>query len=261
MKYHLDTIPVWEAMEHPGECPLCQVRDKIEGEYISVFLGGALMDPDIRVETNAKGFCPAHFQMLYDGGNRLGLGLMSHTRLIELRETIAKDAEAMARAIHADQGRSMTRRAGDALKGGGQTAKALRQAQTHLAAKHHCAICERMEQNMARYLFTFLHLYKTEPRFVEAMRGSNGFCIPHYQQLLAMAGEQLSGKVQRAFLLDLTELQVAQLERLEGEIKWFTEKFDHRNTDAPWGTSRDALQRTFKKLVGRSPEKEPPKKN
>ena len=37
-------------------------------------------------------------------------------------------------------------------------------------------------------------------------------------------------------------------ERLEGEIEWFTKKFDYRNSDKPWGNSRDAVKRSVNKL-------------
>jgi len=37
-------------------------------------------------------------------------------------------------------------------------------------------------------------------------------------------------------------------DRLEGEIEWFTNKFDYRNQDKPWGNSRDAVKRSVNKL-------------
>ena len=30
MRYHIDTIPVWDAMKLEGECPLCALRRKLE---------------------------------------------------------------------------------------------------------------------------------------------------------------------------------------------------------------------------------------
>ena len=38
---------------------------------------------------------------------------------------------------------------------------------------------------------------------------------------------------------------------LEKEIEWFTLKFDHKNADKPWGTSKDSLERTILKLRGK----------
>ena len=43
MQYHLDTIPVWEAMEWKGECPLCSLERKTEVEEIERTLGASVM--------------------------------------------------------------------------------------------------------------------------------------------------------------------------------------------------------------------------
>jgi len=90
MPAHIDTIPVLDAFKQPGECPLCALRAKTQAEYITYFLGASYMEPDERIRVNEKGFCPAHFDMLYQAGNRLGLALMTHTRLKELRARLEK---------------------------------------------------------------------------------------------------------------------------------------------------------------------------
>ena len=48
----------------------------------------------------------------------------------------------------------------------------------------------------------------------------------------------------------LTVSPDASLERLEGEVQWYTQKFDYQNDGKPWGTSKDALQRVLQKLSG-----------
>ena len=40
MKYHIDTIPVWDAYKHECECPLCEIAQHNEQEYLDVFMGG-----------------------------------------------------------------------------------------------------------------------------------------------------------------------------------------------------------------------------
>ena len=46
----------------------------------------------------------------------------------------------------------------------------------------------------------------------------------------------------------LTDIELKNFERLEGELEWFTAKFDYRNQDKPWGNSRDAVKRSVNKL-------------
>ena len=45
-------------------------------------------------------------------------------------------------------------------------------------------------------------------------------------------------------------VRIYQLDRIEKELDWFTLKFDYRNTDKPWGNSRDAVERSINKLMG-----------
>ena len=39
MKYHIDTIPVWDAYHQESECPLCILYSSLEKSYIESFLG------------------------------------------------------------------------------------------------------------------------------------------------------------------------------------------------------------------------------
>ena len=68
--------------------------------------------------------------------------------------------------------------------------------------------------------------------------------------LLALSGEVLSGQQKEEFCRQAAKLLQENLERLEEELNWFTRKFDYRNAEAPWGNSRDALERTANKLRG-----------
>ena len=51
----------------------------------------------------------------------------------------------------------------------------------------------------------------------------------------------------------LYELMEENLERIQEDINWFIDKFDYRNKDADWKTSKDAIPRTMQKLVGGYP--------
>ena len=73
MKYHIDTIPVWDALKLEGECFLCALRRKTELGEAERYLGASVMEPDTRIQVNRKGFCPRHQEMLFGMSNRLGL--------------------------------------------------------------------------------------------------------------------------------------------------------------------------------------------
>ena len=82
MQYHLDTIPVWEAMEQSTACPLCALYRRVEASEIERSLGGSVMEPDARIRVNEKGICARHHGQLFAMQNRLGHALLvdSHTK-------------------------------------------------------------------------------------------------------------------------------------------------------------------------------------
>ena len=56
MKDHLETAPVIDAVRNQGVCPFCQLREMVEKQTVERYLGGSVMEPDIRIRTNAVGF-------------------------------------------------------------------------------------------------------------------------------------------------------------------------------------------------------------
>ena len=77
MKEHLYTIPVNEAFDRCGpRCPYCMLREKLEHDEIGLILGASMMEPEIRIKTNEKGFCRSHFAQMQSVGNKLPLALM-----------------------------------------------------------------------------------------------------------------------------------------------------------------------------------------
>ena len=65
MRYHIDTIPVWDAMKLNGECLMCALERKTELGEAERYLGASVMEPDVRVKVNDKGFCRKHHAMLF----------------------------------------------------------------------------------------------------------------------------------------------------------------------------------------------------
>ena len=90
MRYHIDTIPVWDAAKIDGECLLCALQRRVELQQIEYSLGASVMEPDVRIQVNKKGFCQHHQRMLFKGDNRLGHALMLESHLTETRGKLSK---------------------------------------------------------------------------------------------------------------------------------------------------------------------------
>lgn len=243
MKQHIDTAPIWDSYRQDCECPLCLLQARVEAANVGYFLGESVMEPSQRLEVNQKGFCADHFKLMYDAGNRLGLALMVHTYMKQTLKSLRDNACRAREAAAAEAGKPIFRRLGGS-KGAGlaEAADELRRVENT------CLLCERVASNMERYMYTVLYMYKHEAEFPKLFAESKGMCLRHYAQALEMAPKHLSGDRLKDFVETLTEIEMKSFDRLEGEIEWFTNKFDYRNQDKPWGNSRDSVKRSINKL-------------
>ena len=114
-----------------------------------------------------------------------------------------------------------------------------------------CVICDRIQYSLNRYAYTLIHLWENDKDFREVFQKSRGFCFSHFPLVLDMAAERLNHTRLIEFLKEILPVQEKNLDRLEKELEWFTQKFDYRNQDKPWGNSRDALPRMLQKLTGK----------
>lgn len=239
MQYHLDTIPVWDAMEQETACPLCALYKKCEESEIDRSLGGSVMEPDSRIRMNETGICDRHHQQLFDMKNRLGHALLVDSHSKEL----LKKLDGFEKLIPAEKPKKI-------LFGGSKTDSILALAEAFEKLTTTCVICEDIESHMNRYLYTFIHLWKTDTAFRKKWEASKGVCLPHAVQLLRHADKHLNPINQQAFAQGLLKLVKENLSQDEKDLEWFTLKFDYRNQDKPWGNSRNALERSINRLRG-----------
>ena len=98
MRYHIDTIPVWDTLKLDGECLLCSLERKTELGEAERYLGASVMEPDVRIRVNDRGFCRKHHAMLFSMSNRLGHALMLESHMIENRERLQKSWQTLEKA-------------------------------------------------------------------------------------------------------------------------------------------------------------------
>ncbi len=231
MRYHLDTIPVWDSVKQQGVCPFCFLYRKREDAHITRFLGGSVMEPDVRIIVNRDGFCREHHRMLYAQQNRLGHALMMESHLEEQRKAARTVLENTLRSLQADTG--MLSR----LKKNPGPAEGARQL---LDACGRCAVCDALQEDMEHYARTAVILFEKDAEFREALRNAP-LCLPHTALLMQSASEHLKGKALTdliGMLLDSLNEHSAQAQE---ELHTFTLKFDYRNTLPP-SAGRGALE-------------------
>lgn len=234
MSEALYDIPVNDIFDQPCECPVCAMRKKLEEDAVSFVMGPSYMEDDIRLTTDKIGFCERHMQMMYDFENRLGLALILNTHMQDMIKNIEKLQK---------KGRSSS---------GGLFSKKIESALHEYTERtsRSCFICDRIRDTFERYLVTTLCLYEKDPAFQEKFKNCQGFCLEHYGRLYEMAPKHLHGKALENFTDDLNKVFLDNFKRMQEEVSWFIDKFDYRNADAPWKTSKDALPRAITKVNG-----------
>lgn len=241
MKEQIYTIPINEAYETDCECPFCLLEKKCEEEAVEYALGAAMMEPDYRMESNEKGYCRRHYEMMFAKPNKLSLALVMETHLAESRKEIAEFEKKVSALKNAKAGLFKKSDAGavaaelaDMLKKRGDS----------------CIICDKINHTMDRYIDVFLDMWATEPETRAKFTKSKGLCLPHMRMLFERAAVKMPDKARVEFVPALFEKQTAELARMQEDIHRFTLKFDYRNANMEWGTAKDAPLRTIEKCTG-----------
>jgi hypothetical protein len=234
MKYELETIPVWDALEKDGECLMCHLMKQSHDDAINYFLGSSVMNSETRVKVNATGFCPEHWNDLVQRRSPQPLALISHTYL---QETMKKLSTLQKKIERSRAGKKVEKEVDSLLEYLQEREKG-------------CLVCEKMESRMKRYAYTVVKLYQDNGEFRSAFLQSKGLCLYHCESLLDMGKEVLNKATFLEFSKDLVTLINSNLERLEKEVWWMTQKYKSENGDKPWNGCEDAHQRVVKKIVG-----------
>ena len=141
-------------------CPFCRMRDMLEDRMATYITGAAMMEPDVRVETNHLGFCHQHFEQILQRGSRLSVALILESLLDEAgKEILPEDDKLAPKKILA----AADRRA------------------------HSCFVCENVEKNMQHLSATVIKLWQSEPEFRTLYSEQTHICLPHYSFILAAA--------------------------------------------------------------------------
>ena len=234
MRSDICSIPVAEVFEPKDGCPLCRMRDMLEERVLEYIMGAAMMEPDVRIETNKKGFCFTHYKMMLNRRNRLSVALMMESHLAQIQRQVFGEGKPFFLQSTA----SGKAKAGDKL---GAT----------------CFVCEQIETAMASLVRNAMILYENDRDFRNLFAGQESFCLPHYSMIVEAADKNLPKKYRVMCKEAATEIARRAIDQLHADVKHFCDMYDYRNNtpDADWGNSKDSLERTTAFLTSRDPEK------
>lgn len=228
MKEVIYTIPVNEAFDAgDGKCPFCTLYEKLQSNELDLILGASMMEPDIRIKTNEKGFCARHYGMMFARSNKLQLALMLESHLDEIISSIKP--------------------------GGFLTRDTAQKPISYLdKLEKSCYVCERIEFSLGKMLETACILWAREKEFRKKFDAQTSFCLEHYKRLLESARSTLPSKAYAELVSSASKLEGAYLSKLRSDISHFIRKFDYRCEDEPWGDAKDSVERAMRLMSGKT---------
>lgn len=216
----LYTIPVNESFEKQDGCPFCTLYADLERRETDLILGASMMEPDVRKQTNAQGFCPAHLEKLYAAQKRLPLALILESRLQQVEKQLSP--------------------AGISLRDKGEGI-----ADAAQAAASSCYLCERIEFHLSKMFRTAFWLYEADKEFRAKFAAQPFFCMTHYARALRGAKQRLAKSRYAEFLAASRAVEEGFLQRLNADVSKFCQKFDYRFAGEPWGEEKSAIERAL----------------
>lgn len=227
MKENICTIPINDIFKPKDGCPMCRMERMLEEQYIEFITGDAMMEPNIRIETNKKGFCPDHFQKMISFGKKLPNALMLETHLQEyIDKCFSKPPK-------------------------GKPDK--KQLETLDNLQSTCYVCDRIEQDMYHLMSTVFVQWQKDAEFKELYKSQPYICLKHYSFILkaSQAKNGIPAKMMSEFYADTYSLTQKYMKELKSDITHFCSMYDYRNRGGDWGNSKDAIERSVEFLTGR----------
>lgn len=236
MRSDICSIPVAEVFEPKEGCPVCRMRNMLEERVLETVMGAAMMEPDVRIQTNVQGFCFSHYKKMLGRRNRLSVALMMESHLAEIEKRVFGEGK----PFFLQNSASGKGKAGEKMA-------------------HRCYVCNQVETAMQSLLRNTMVLYENDREFRQLFAQQPAFCLPHYSVLVEAADKHLSKKYRAQLQKDATAVTLSALQELHRDVKHFCDMYDYRNNtpDADWGNARDALERSVQFLTTLDPEREP----
>ena len=239
MKESIYTIPISEVFEPKDGCPICRLRDTLEKRSIEYIMGAAMMEPDVRIETNKQGFCTEHFNMMLKQRNRLSIALILESHLAYIQKEMFNKKDTFNKKEGLFKSKEKKKTPVEELSDS-------------------CYVCNQIDWAMKRMYETIFKLWAKEESFRELYSQQPVICLEHYAELSSMAVEKL-GKKQAPEFLEVTEkLSKKYLDEVQADVSHFCKMFDYRNAgpNADWGNSRDSIERAIWYLTSRKPDEQ-----
>ncbi len=230
MKENICTIPINDLFKPKDGCPICRMEEMLEETYVDFVVGDAMMEPNIRIETNEKGFCHRHFSKMFKAGQKLPNALIMESHLKSIIENVLPS------------------------KAGSKPDKKVIEKIDKLSKS--CYVCDRIDRDIHHLLATVFAEYQKSDEFRELYREQTFICLNHYSYIMKdSSGKRgIKGKFMKQFCEDTYNLTKSYIDELKEDTSFFCSMFDYRNRGKDFGKSKDVIERNIEYLTKEQPE-------
>jgi hypothetical protein len=227
---------VLEACREAG-CPICRLEQKSVERYLDQHFYESVNSPRWRDRLRASlGFCREHAWLGADQrlGDALGYSIIYRDILNSILNQLE---EGTSTAPPPRQKRSWLRQVPEAVQ------TMIEKALNAFTPRKRCPVCEHREET-TRTTLTVLLAEMNTPEMTNALRTSEGLCLPHLRQAL----EQVKDVAACETILTLHR---EKLKNLKAELEEFIRKNDYQAIHEGFGREGDAWLRALASVVGK----------
>ncbi len=225
MKQDICSIPISDIFEPKDGCPFCTMRDMLEDRMATYITGAAMMEPDVRVETNREGFCKTHFDQILKRGSKLSVALILESLLAEVDEELLNEKLPLKKlAINGKR------------------------------REESCFVCSNIDKNMDNLIVNTLVLWQKEEDFRKLYEEQSHICVSHYSKVMELSQKHVHKKNLPYFTKVTQNLTKKYMAEVRKDVTHFCRMFDYRNAGGDWGNSKDSTERAIEFLTSRKVE-------
>lgn len=222
MREDICSIPISEVFEPKDGCPVCRMNRILEEHLVDYITGAAMMEPDVRMETNEEGFCPHHYKQMLTRKNRLSVALTLETHLKSIQEMVTYGGKVPSKEQYARLNKAATS----------------------------CFVCRKMQWAQERMMKTIFILWQKEPDFRQLYRDQPGFCLEHAEQLIRLGKKEVGRKLYPQFVSATEHVFRKGLDTIQKDVSGYCKMYDYRNAGGDWGNTKNAIERALNLLIG-----------
>lgn len=209
-------IPVNEAFNEKCGCPICRLKERYDQKAVWFLYEEGIMNPETRIETNKKGFCKKHLDMLSCEKQSLSLALMLDTRL----ETLQKEFSSPKSIIKSVE-----------------------------KMKDNCWICDYTDKAMDEICELVSQMYRDENGFKELFAMQEFFCLPHTALLIKK--NALKGQLGQEYVNTLLKVNDEFSQKVRQNLNTYAQSFDYKSARGSGDKVKDASKKAIEYMTGK----------